>query len=253
MPLKDLRKIGLTDGEIKVYDALLALGECTKTGLAKRSSVAPSNTYDIVHRLAEKGLASIVEKNGVAHFSPANPRHLLDFLDQKQKDIEDERQVVLDILPGILSQIQKKAGKVNVEVFYGWAGMKTVFQDLLDECQPGDKNYVFGAGVGDKSDQADRFFLKYSRLRQDRGIITDIIFNEEVKERKDRIDFFLKSGKYNVRFLKQSTPAEIMLYKDKTCILILSEEPLVIRITGVEASGSFRSYFDLLWAQSVKI
>ena len=74
----------------------------------------------------------------------------------------------------------------------------------------------------------------------------------EVKERKDRIDFFLKSGKYNVRFIKQSTPAEIMIYKDKTCILIQSEEPLVIRITGVEVSGSFKSYFDLLWSQSGK-
>ena len=43
MELKELRKIGLTEGEIKVYEALLELGECTKTALAKKSGIAPSN------------------------------------------------------------------------------------------------------------------------------------------------------------------------------------------------------------------
>ena len=35
MQLTNLKQIGLTDGEIKVYEALLELGETTKTKLAK--------------------------------------------------------------------------------------------------------------------------------------------------------------------------------------------------------------------------
>jgi len=248
--LNQLKEIGLTDGEIKVYEALLDLGECTKTALAKQSGVAPSNIYDITNRLLEKGIISKVDKNGIAHFSPANPNHILHFLEQKKQAIEQEEQSISTLLPFLLNKFSKTKEKVNVEVFQGWQGLKTIFEDLLEECQKGDENYVFGANKGENSEQADNFFLKYSKAREEKGIITSIIFNKELKERESRIQFFLKSKKYNIRFLNQSTPAEIMLYKNKACILILTKEPLAIRITSKEVADSFKQQFNLLWKQA---
>ena len=245
--LKDLRKIGLTDGEIKVYEALLNLGECTKTALAKQSGISPSNIYDVANRLAEKGLISKLEKNGITHFSPANPRHILDFLNHKEQEIEKERDFVNSILPTLLLKFNEAKEKVNVEVFQSWNGLKTVFEDLINECNKGDKNYIFGASKGEQEEQTDLFILKYSKMREHKGIITNIIFNEDIKKRKERISFFLNSKQYNVKFLQQSTPAEIMLYKNKVCIIILTKEPLVIRITSKEVFNSFKQYFNLMW------
>lgn len=247
MELADLRKIGLTEGEIKVYDALLELGECTKTALAKKSGISPSNIYDVTNRLVEKGIISKVEKNGIAHFSPANPGHIMDFLDQKEKELQNERDFVSQMLPTLLLKFSETKEKANVEVFQGWSGMKTIFEDLIDECKEGDQNYVFGASKGESEKQADMFFLKYSKLRAEKGIATSIIFNEELRNRKERIDFFLKSRKYKVRFLQQSTPAEIMVYKNRSCIIILAKDPLAIRITGKEVADSFRQYFEIMW------
>ncbi|MFH1276065.1 MAG: helix-turn-helix domain-containing protein [Candidatus Woesearchaeota archaeon] len=247
MELSELRRIGLTDGEIKVYQALLELGESTKTALAKKSGIAPSNIYDVTNRLVEKGIISKVEKNGIAHFSPANPKKILDFLDQKENEMKKERDFVNSILPSLLLKFSDVKEKTNVEVFSGWNGMKTIFEDLISECNKGDQNYVFGASRGDSDEQADRFFVKYSGLREKKGIITNIIFNKELKKRKTRISFFLKSKKYNIRFLSQVTPAEIMLYKNKTCIIILTKEPLVIRVTSMEVMKSFKQYFDIMW------
>jgi HTH-type transcriptional regulator, sugar sensing transcriptional regulator len=246
--LSDLKKIGLTEGEIKVYEALLELGESTKTGLAKKSGVAPSNIYDITNRLIEKGIISKVSKNGVAHFSAANPRHILDFINQKESELDKERNIVGSLLPTLLAQFEKTESSVNVEVFQGWVGLKTVFEDLLQECAKGDHNFVFGASSGEDSNQADRFFSKYTKKRSDKGIVTNIIFNEMLRKRKSRIDFFQKSKKCKVRFLAQTTPSEILLYKNKTCIIILTKEPLVVRITGNEVFTSFKQYFDIMWA-----
>ncbi|MFC1723085.1 TrmB family transcriptional regulator [Nanoarchaeota archaeon] len=245
--LKELKKIGLTDGEISVYQALLELGETTKTSLAKRSKIAPSNIYDITNRLAEKGMISKTKKNNITHFAPASPRHIYDFLEKKEQDINKEKDIVKNILPSLMAKYQEKKKSVRVETFFGWNGMKTVFEDLLHECTTRDTNLIFGASKGESTTQADMFFLKYSRAREEKGIKTKIIFNKELKKRKERISFFQKSKKYNIRFLDQSTPAEIMLYKDKTCIIILTKEPLVIRITGKEATDSFKQYFDVLW------
>lgn len=249
MKLQDLRKIGLTEGEIKVYEALLELGECTKTALAQKSGIAPSNIYDVTNRLVEKGIISKVEKNGVAHFSPADPKRLLDFLEQKKQEIETEKEFVNSLLPTLLYKFKESKEKVNVEVFNGWNGLKTVFEDLLDECEAGDKNYVFGASKGESEKQGDIFFVKYSKLREQKGIITNIIFNEELRK-KDRIKLFLKSGKYHVKFMHQSTPAEIMLYKNRSCIIILTQEPLVIRVTSKEVMDSFKQYFEVMWKEA---
>ncbi|MEA3514890.1 MAG: helix-turn-helix domain-containing protein [Nanoarchaeota archaeon] len=251
MTLQELRKIGLTDGEIKVYEALFELGECTKTALAKKSGISPSNIYDVTNRLIEKGIISKVEKNGISHFSPASPKHLLGFLEQKEDEIKKEKNFVNSILPSLLLKFSETREKVNVEVFLGWNGMKTIFEDLVDECKKGDKNFIFGASKGESDKQADRFFLKYSKLRSAKGIITNIIFNKELKQRKERIDFFMKSKNYNIRFLQQSTPAEIMVYKNKACIIILIKDPLIIRITGSEVADSFKQYFDIMWASAV--
>jgi HTH-type transcriptional regulator, sugar sensing transcriptional regulator len=247
MNLTELNKIGLTEGEIKVYDALLELGETTKTSLAKKSGVSPSNIYDITNRLIEKGIISSVEKNGVAHFSPTNPRHILDFINDKEKDIEKERDLINQMMPFLISKFTNKEEKSKVEVFQGWNGLKTVFEDLIYECRKGDLNYVFGASKGENEGKADIFFNKFSRARADKGIKTKIIFNEELKKRKERIEFFNKSKAYEIRFLLLSTPAEIMIYKTTSMIIILTEEPLVIRIKGKEVSDSFIQYFNTLW------
>jgi len=56
MKLETLETIGLTKGEIKVYEALLELGESTKTPIANTSGISPGKVYDVLERLMKKGL-----------------------------------------------------------------------------------------------------------------------------------------------------------------------------------------------------
>ena len=245
--LPDLQQLGLSPGEIKVYDALLEIGECTKTALARASGVSPANVYDITNRLVEKGLISRVGKDGVAHFSPANPSSLRTYLDEKESTLAKERQLVESLLPQLLQRYHERSDRVAVQVFQGWNGLKTVFEELLAECGKGDENLVLGASVGESARTADAFFLKYSRMRERKGIRTRIIFNEEVAKRAERIGYFLRSHAYDVRFAAQTTPTEIMCYRDRVCLIILTREPLTIRVTGKEAAVSFSQYFDVAW------
>ncbi|RJQ15555.1 hypothetical protein C4573_05340 [Candidatus Woesearchaeota archaeon] len=245
--IPDLRQIGLSQGEIKVYYALLEIGECTKTLLAKHSGVSPANIYDITNRLAEKGLISRVVKDGIQHFSPANPNSIRSYIAEKEETLAKEKQLAESIIPALLQQYHEHADNVSVQVFNGWKGLKTVFEELLEECTKGDENRVFGASKGESEKTADAFFLKYSKMRERKGIKTKIIFNNEMKSRKERIDYFLKSKAYDCRFIAQSTPVEIMCYKNRVCIIILTKEPLTIRITGKEAADSFKQYFEILW------
>jgi len=213
MDLEPLKQIGLTGGEVKIYDALLELGESTRTTLAKRSGISPSKIYDVANRLLEKGIISAVKKNGVMHFAAADPGRLKTFLEQKEEELRRERKLVDELLPQLLLKYQKTEEEADVEVFYGWEGMKTAYDDISKALGPGDLNRVLGASSGQNDQQADIFFDQFYQKKRKRGFGTRIIFNENMRSNKRRTAIFCEEPN-ELRFLYNDTFTEINMYKE---------------------------------------
>ena len=57
----------LTEGEAKVYEALLFLGSSTVGPIVTRSKVSYSNIYEVCDRLTAKGLVSHIVKEKTKH------------------------------------------------------------------------------------------------------------------------------------------------------------------------------------------
>jgi HTH-type transcriptional regulator, sugar sensing transcriptional regulator len=250
MDILDLKKIGLTKGEIKVYSALLDLGESTRTELAKKSGISPSKIYDVANRLIEKGIVSSVKKNKVIHFSAANPERIKDFIQNKEKEINKEKAIVDDLLPLLIGKYTKTEEQTDVEVFYGWGGMKTIFNDKVKEMNKGESDYIFGASRGYDSKQADVFFSQYYVKKRKKGFGSKIIFNEDVRKNIKRTSIFRESPN-EIRFLHQETFTEINLYGNTVLIIMLLKSPMVIRVKNKEAASSFKKFFDSLWKTAI--
>jgi len=80
MDTKIFQEIGLTEGETKVYLALLKLGETTKGSLAKEANVSSSKVYELVDKLEKKGLAGHIIKGKIKHFVAMEPKRILDYM-----------------------------------------------------------------------------------------------------------------------------------------------------------------------------
>lgn len=247
MEIIDLKRIGLTEGETRIYEALLDLGETTRTPLAKKSGISPSKIYDVANRLVEKGIISTVKKQGILHFSAADPSRLKDLLDQKQVDIQKERVIVDQLLPMLLARYQQTKEQVDVEVFYGWEGMKTVYNDIAKSLSAKDTNYIFGASMGLDWKQADIFFSQYYKQIEKKGYSIKVIFNEDVRNHKERVSPYTKSHKHEVRYLLNKTFTELNLYKDTVLFIMLLKKPIVIRVKSKEAADSFKKFFATMW------
>src|SRR3989339_141543 len=102
MVQETLRKIGLTEGEIKVYIALLELGSTTSGNIIKISGVSGSKVYEVLDRLVNKGLVNFIHKNQVKYFEAASPERILDYLEEKGKQIEDEKILIQKIIPELI-------------------------------------------------------------------------------------------------------------------------------------------------------
>ena len=118
MDIIDLRKLGLTEGEVKIYSALLDLGETTRTELAKKSGISPSKIYDVCNRLAGKGVINLVKKDGKIHFTAASPNRMIDFLDNKEDEIKNERDVLQKLLPDLLLKYNKTKDITHFQPVY---------------------------------------------------------------------------------------------------------------------------------------
>jgi len=252
MELSDLKEVGLSEGEIRVYRALLEFGESTSTKLAKKARVSSSKIYEITDRLIEKGIVSSVKKEGVLHFFAADPEMLRDFLRQKEEEIQREKSIVDSLMPALLGQYKKTKEETEVNVFYGWKGLKTAFLSLENSLGRGDESLVFGASIGKSPEQADVFFSQHQKRVEERGYKVRIIFNEDMRKRKQRHEYYDKSKLHEIRYLHQTTFTELYVYKDYVLILMLLENPIGIRVRGKEAVASFVQFFETMWRQAKK-
>jgi HTH-type transcriptional regulator, sugar sensing transcriptional regulator len=242
METKILEEIGLTDSEIKVYLALLKLGSSKKGPLVKESKITSSKIYEVVDKLIEKGLASYVIKNKVKHFNASTPLRIKDYIKEKENELKEKEKKFEKILPQ-LEMMQKFAqSETDAEIYKGWKGMQTIYTELYEILNPNEEYFIFGASKGQDNEKVKSFFTRFNMKRLNKNLKANIIFNKSAKG-------FIKNVKKNsnIRYLDHNTPSEILIYKDRTAIILLEKEPLVILIKSESISRSFKIYFDTMW------
>lgn len=241
-----LRKIGLTESEIKVYLSLIKLGASSKGNIIKESKIAPSKIYEITDKLISKGLCSFITKNGVKTFMGASPVKIRDYLHKKQEEILQEKKELEKIMPNLQSYYNNISEDTNIEVFIGWKGIETVYFSLLETAKKNEKVYIMGAGTGKEEEKLELFYTKYGRIAFKKGLKIRAIFNEKSREYIKKIEKNLRRT-YNKRFLFDYTPTEISVFRNMTAILFRKNNPIIILIKDKDTADSFRTYFKELW------
>ncbi|PIN75171.1 hypothetical protein COV18_04455 [Candidatus Woesearchaeota archaeon CG10_big_fil_rev_8_21_14_0_10_37_12] len=249
MDTKALERIGLTKSEIAVYLALLKLGQTTAGKIVDEAKVTRSKIYDILERLKNKGLVSHIIRNATKYFSAASPKNILEYLNEKEKEIEQEKKAVIDILPLLLQQETLAQNSKIAEIFIGFRGLESAFTAMIKEFNSKDDYYAFGAGKGENIKQVQQFFTKLHKKRTENKITSWIIFNESSRGlfKSQEKSKYVKS-----RYLQHSTPTAINIYKDYVILAILTEEPITILIKKQEVANSFKEYFNTMWKQAKK-
>jgi HTH-type transcriptional regulator, sugar sensing transcriptional regulator len=242
--MEALEKLGMTKNEVKIYLALLELGSSTTGPIIKNTGIHTSKVYDGLERLADKGLVSHVVEAGVRHFKAVSPDRLLDYLENKKVDISHQEEEIKQILPALKLKQQLAGDDTEAEIFRGWKGMETVYRMLRDGLQKGELNYIFGASKGEDEERVRSFFNRHVNLIMDKGIKQKIIFNESAR---GNISAYDNNPLFTVKYLKNTTPAEINIWADKTMIVLLTMKPVVILISNDKVADSFRNFFDVMW------
>ncbi len=244
-----LEEIGLTEGEAKVYLALLELGTTATGKLVKQAGISASKVYLILDRLAKKGLVGHVIKGGVRYFQAADPKRILDYLEEREREHAKKKQQVLSLLPQLILKQKLGAKRRKAEIYEGLKGVTNVFRNIFDELKRGEEYYAIGVSYGDQEIPGMRpFFEKFHRERAKRGIKVSCLANASVKNKLVPTIYRLSK----IKFLPEEliTNVQIMFYHDKTFIILWSKDPMGFLIYNEEIVSSFRQYFDFLWKRA---
>ena len=240
-----LQEIGFTEGETKVYLALLSLGS-SKTGpLAVKAGVSSSKVYKILDRLIAKGIVGHVLRGKVKHFSALEPQRILEYLGAKEHQLKKKRSLFEKLLPQLELE-RTHSGKPHAVLYEGLKSIKNFYLNILHELSAGDIYYVLGAGYGLEEHAGLRaFFQQYHTKRAAQKIRVKMLANYDTQQT------LVPATQANseVRFLPQYliTDMTIVFYRNKAFIFFLTKEPLGFLMVNEEAVKSFTRYFDAFW------
>jgi sugar-specific transcriptional regulator TrmB len=249
MEIESLKEIGLTEGEVKVYLALLHLGSVKTGKLALRATVSSSKVYKILARLEQKGLVTHVIKGGVTHYKALEPRRILDYLDEEKNKIDSKRKTVESIIPSLLKQMKPETDP-QATVYTGMKAVTNFFRNILDELKKGDVYYVIGARYIPEIPWHRQFFYKYHSDRAKKGIKVMMLANNEI-----RGTIVPPNKKVSeIRFLPDylMSNMQILFYKNKTFMVLWEIHPVGFLIESEDIVKSFKKYFDAFWKLAEK-
>lgn len=249
MDTRILERLGLTQGEIKAYLALLKLGSSSTGPIAKHSGVSRSKLYIILDKLEKKGFVSHVDKQGVTYFQAVEPSKINDYLDEKQEELELLKKDFENFLPK-LQNFHKFSGELQqVNVYQGLKGMKVAHEHLYLKVKRGEEYYYLGIPA-EQPEPHHRYWKKDHLRRIEEGIKCKLLFNRDTDGNilKNRNTFKGCDARWMPTDIK--TPSEILIYKDTTTINVVSENPIAIEIISQEIADSFKAYFLEFWKRS---
>lgn len=247
MVTETLKKIGLTGNEISVYLALLEIGSSTTGDIIKKSHLHSSRVYECLEKLQSKGLVSYVVKANRKYFEATNPERLIDYLEEKQKNIEEEKSEVKKIIPELVAKHKITKSIQEANIYSGYKGIRSLLNNLLQELKYGGEYYVFGA-EGGMRDVLGPYFTLYQKQKAKFKIKSKVIFGEKARKTK-----LLEEYKGDSRFIPSefSSPTDTFIYDDKIIIFIWNEKPpFAVLIKNKSAAESYKNYFKVLWKSS---
>lgn len=245
MNVDALRKIGLSEGELKVYSTLLNSGAGSVNKVHEKTGIERRNIYDILNKLIERGLVTYIIENKKRLFQTTHPQKIIDYIEDKKSELEKtESEIMLD-LPKLSKQFNLRVPEIYSEVYRGYEGIKAIWEDSLNF------NAIYWIGAARYIPKAlPAWFNNWNRKRIKLEIpIMNLLRDEMRSEIKEPWDL------EQIKFLPKEfsgNPTVIGIHGPKLINYVYGEQPFGFMIQNNELSANYKRYFNYLWKHVAK-
>jgi sugar-specific transcriptional regulator TrmB len=240
---EELMKLGLSRNEANTYLELLRNKESTTTFLAKKLDLHRGYIYDVLDKLIEKGLVSVIKKNGKKHFEAVPPKNIIGYIEQQKKKIEDYEEDFKKILPQLESIKDKNKTTNSILLLEGKEAFKNIMEEILYQKK---EILVFGA-AGKFPAEMENYYFNWNKRRVKNKVLLKIIYNRRGQANKENSPEETKYVEKRILKFEEQNPASTIICGNKVAIIIWIDKPVITLVDSLEASKLYRRYFEAFW------
>ncbi len=252
-----LVQIGLTEYEATIYTLLLERGSATAQKIYTATGINRVTTYNVLENLTKKGLVSSLDMEKKKVFIPEHPDHLIDFLENKKKNLEDEKQDLAnsqvklkDFLPELGLIFQSIGDKPKARFLEGVEGIKIMRETMLqsslqsskavyevfNEEMTKDLDKRIGIDVGHKNKVLEKL------MKENSGSVA-IYTTSNVDGKLSSENYPANVSLHYVDPKKFPILCELVIHEDKVAIITKNMNGILIE--NKEVGQTLRSLFEL--------
>tara|TARA_Y100000310_G_scaffold337330_2_gene424144 strand:- start:392 stop:1132 length:741 start_codon:yes stop_codon:yes gene_type:complete len=231
---KQLKDLGLTENEVKIYLTLLENGHLHPTKLAEKTGLHRSYLYDALERLVEKGVLNLIILENKRAYQAVDPSALRELFELKLKQFDS-------ILPELNEIFREQKEETRVEVYKGKQVFRTCIKDLVSNLKKNDTLYLMGEDE-EITQELDSVILKqYFRILKEKNVKEKVIIRKGAKK--------LPEKAIEYRELPSKYIGDVMstIHNNKVYLFVMGNPHHLITIESKKIVQSYLKQFNLLW------
>ena len=235
---ENLKKLGFTSNEAKIYLALLCVGKMKAGEIIQETGLQRSVVYTGLEDLSKRELVGKSNFKGVFVYTANNPEVLVN---------EAEERAFL--AKKISEELKEKRGSVEREVFVyeGEDIIKRVADKSLSS-HAGSTVYFLGSSKYGIQSNLEKYWQHYHKKRAQKGIKCRILYDKSTNPEivNNRNKFLLCEAKYLP--IETEMPMSFIISDNMVGMVVPSENPpLAFVISSTKTAEALKKYFEYLW------
>lgn len=235
----EIKKLGLSSKEAKVYLAALELGQASAAGIAAHSGINRATAYVILEELRKKGLVSTFLKGKKTYFAAEPPERLSYLFETEKKRLEENFANLNKMLPDLDKLYESRGERPKIRFFEGSEGINSLREDIL-KTKTKFLYQILPLDIIQKSPSEKKF--QDEKVKKLYNIPSKSIYYNK----KGKI-FPGKSGKAEYKFLADKFETEVIVYGEKIAFINAKKKPTGIIIDDFLVSQTVKIFFETLW------
>ena len=170
MDITILKKLELSDKEIKIYLKLLEYGASSVRGLVELTDLNRGTVYDTLKNLGEKGLVSYYHQETKQKFVAEDLDKLLKLVRDKEEKFRIIKNKLGELIPELKSLQDKGGSRPITKLYENKKGIRFILDDILSSVNQEKIKEYFIYSATNASDDINNAYPDFTKARIKKGI-----------------------------------------------------------------------------------
>jgi sugar-specific transcriptional regulator TrmB len=232
---QQLKELGLTDNEVRIYLLLLEHDMMNPSEISQKLGLHRGYVYDALERMQEKEVVNVILKTNKKYYQATSPQNLIELLKFRLEDFEKA-------IPDLMKLAALKKEETKVELHRGKRVYRVLLKDIVSTLKTNDTVYLVGIDEEVLLQEVEPIYLKqYLNAMKSRKIKEKVIIKTcATRVKNPNLEYKELDSKYIGKTAQ-------IIYNDKVAIFILGTPYYLIVIENKEVAETYKKQFNLLW------